>query len=217
MATFYLICFILGLALSLLSVLGGFGHLHLGHLHLGHHHLSHVAHPRGISHSTTPRGLSSVNGFTITAFLCWFGGAGYLLNRFSASSTALTVLLSCISGIAGASLLWVVLFKVLLPRERVLNAEDTAMPGVIAQVSGSIRDQGGIGEIIFSQAGARRAAAARSEDGTAIQRGTEVIVIRYERGIAYVRLWDDPGRPWVKLDRIKLDPINIGPDKPRPG
>jgi hypothetical protein len=206
MDTFYLICFILGLALSLLSVLGGFGHLHLGHLHLGHHHFGHVAHPRSVSHSTS-RGLSSVNGFTITAFLCWFGGAGYLLNRFSAFSTALVVLLSCISGIAGASLLWIVLFKVLLPRERVLNSEDTAMPGVIAHVSNSIRDHGGIGEIIFSQAGARRAAAACSEDGTAIQRGTEVIVIRYERGIAYVRLWDDPDRPWIKLDR----------DKPRPG
>jgi hypothetical protein len=211
MDTFYLICFILGLALSLLSVLGGFGHLHLGHLHLGHlhlghHHFGHVAHPRSVSHSTS-RGLSSVNGFTITAFLCWFGGAGYLLNRFSAFSTALIVLLSCICGIAGASLLWIVLFKVLLPRERVLNSEDTAMPGVIAHVSNGIRDHGGIGEIIFSQAGARRAAAACSEDGTAIQRGTEVIVIRYERGIAYVRLWDDPARPWIKLDR----------DQPRPG
>jgi hypothetical protein len=62
---------------------------------------------------------------------------------------------------------------------------------VLANVSDTIRDGNGIGEIIFSQTGARRAAAARSEDGLAIERGTEVVVIRYERGIAYVRRWND--------------------------
>ena len=62
---------------------------------------------------------------------------------------------------------------------------------VLAQVSDSIRDGNGIGEIIFSQSGARRASAARSEDGSAIERGAEVVVIRYDRGVAYVRRWDE--------------------------
>jgi hypothetical protein len=35
--------------------------------------------------------------------------------------------------------------------------------------------------------------AARSEDGTEIQRGAEVIVTRYENGIAYVRRWEELG------------------------
>jgi hypothetical protein len=65
------------------------------------------------------------------------------------------------------------------------------MPGVVAHVSDSIRDNGGIGEIIFSQTGARRSTAARSEDGSPIQRGAEVVVIRYERGVAYVRRFDE--------------------------
>jgi membrane protein implicated in regulation of membrane protease activity len=135
--------------------------------------------------------MSSVNGFTITAFLCWFGAAGYLLYRYSSLINLTILLLAILSGIAGAALLWTILFKLLLPRERVLTAEETEMPGVIAQVSDSIRDNGGIGEIIFSQTGARRSTAARSEDGTPIQRGAEVVVIRYERGIAYVRRFDD--------------------------
>jgi len=96
-----------------------------------------------------------------------------------------------VSGIAGAALLWAALFKVLLPHERILTGEETEMAGVLANVSDTIRDGNGIGEIIFSQTGARRAAAARSEDGLAIERGTEVVVIRYERGIAYVRRWND--------------------------
>jgi membrane protein implicated in regulation of membrane protease activity len=186
MDSFYLICFGVGLVLSAASVVGGFTHLHLGRLHIGHTtHASHTG-ARGNSH-----GPSSINGFTITAFLCWFGGAGYLLHRYSAFVAPLVLLLSLLSGVAGAALLWAVLFKVLLPREHVLTAEDTEMAGVLAQVSDSIRDGGGIGEILFSQTGARRCSAARSEDGRSIERGAEVIVIRYERGVAYVRRWDD--------------------------
>jgi hypothetical protein len=45
--------------------------------------------------------------------------------------------------------------------------------------------------MIFSQAGTRRAAPARSEDGVAIAKGIEVVVTRYERGIAYVRPWEE--------------------------
>src|SRR5271156_5014666 len=196
METVYLICFILGLVLSILSVAGG-----LTHLHIGHFHGSHVAHTH--THGGT-HGLSSVNGFTITAFLCWFGAAGYLLYRYSRLINLTILLLSIVSGIAGAMLLWTILFKLLLPRERILTEEETEMPGVIAQVTDSIRDNGGIGEIIFSQTGARRSTAARSEDGTPIQRGTEVVVIRYERGVASVRRFDD-------LSHHRLDELNDSP------
>jgi membrane protein implicated in regulation of membrane protease activity len=185
MDSFYLICFSVGLVMSLLSLLGGFAHLHFGRFHIGH-----TAHAHG-SHGTGDSGLSSVNGFTVTAFLCWFGGVGYLLHRYSGFIAPVVLLLSAISGIAGAALLWAVLFKLLLPRERVMTGEDSEMTGVLAHVSDAIRASNGTGEIIFSQTGARRASAARSEDGHAIERGTEVVVIRYERGIAYVRRWDD--------------------------
>jgi membrane protein implicated in regulation of membrane protease activity len=194
MDTFYLICFGVGLVLSVVSVLGGFAHLHLGHLHIGHSPLAH--HGAG-PHSSGSRGISAVNGFTLTAFLCWFGGAGYLLHRYRIFVAPLVLLLSVTSGILGAALLWAILFKVLLPRERVLNSEDTEMTGVLAQVSDSIRSNGSIGEILFLQTGARRCSAARSDDGRTIERGTEVVVIRYERGIAYVR-------PWAELEGDRL-------------
>jgi len=181
METVYLICFILGLVLSILSVTGGFTHLHIGRLHVGH-----TVHAHNAVH-----GLSSINGFTITAFLCWFGGVGYLLHRYSGFLTPLILLLAILSGLAGATILWAILFKLLLPHERLLTTEETEMPGVLARVSDSIRDNGGIGEIIFSQTGIRRSNAARSEDGSPILRGTEVVVIRYERGVAYVRPFED--------------------------
>jgi hypothetical protein len=49
----------------------------------------------------------------------------------------------------------------------------------------------GVGEILYSQNGARRSASVRSDDGEAIERGAEVIVMRYARGIAYVKRWDE--------------------------
>lgn len=186
MDSFYLICFSVGLILSLLSVIGGFAHLHIGRIHIGHMAHGHTPHATHRGH-----GLSAVNGFTITAFLCWFGGVGYLLHHFNIFIAPLVLIVAVLGGIFGAALLWAILFKVLLPRERILTQEDTEMAGVLASVSDTIRDGSGIGEIIFSQTGARRAAAARSEDGHAIERGTEVVVIRYERGIAYVRRWDE--------------------------
>jgi hypothetical protein len=49
----------------------------------------------------------------------------------------------------------------------------------------------GTGELIYSQAGTRRSCGVRAEDGSAIAKGTEVVVTRYEKGIAYVRLWSE--------------------------
>jgi hypothetical protein len=187
MDSFYLICFCVGLILSVVSFVGGFGHLHIGRFHIGH--TAHTAATHSASHRSP--GLSAVNGFTIMAFLCWFGGIGYLLHHYSSFMAPLVLLLAAMSGLVGAALLWTVLFKLLLPRERVLTPSDTEMTGVLAHVSDAIRESDSIGEIIFSQTGARRASAARSDDGHAIERGAEVVVVRYERGIAYVRRWED--------------------------
>jgi len=50
--------------------------------------------------------------------------------------------------------------------------------------------------------GARIPLAARSDGGTPIPRGEEVIVTRYEKGIAFVRTWEAMSQP---------DPV-VGPE-----
>ncbi len=47
------------------------------------------------------------------------------------------------------------------------------------------------GEIVYQQLGATRSAVARSEDGEALAKAEEVYVIRYEKGVAYVKRWED--------------------------
>jgi hypothetical protein len=50
---------------------------------------------------------------------------------------------------------------------------------------------GGTGEVIFEQHGVRRSAGARSDDGAPVEKGAEVVISRYEKGMAYVRKWDE--------------------------
>jgi membrane protein implicated in regulation of membrane protease activity len=179
MATFYLICFVLGFVLSMLAAFTGLGRVHVGNFHFGHGHVHTHAHAKGGGQ------LSALNGITLPAFLCWFGGAGYLLHQYSPLWAPLVLLLAGVSGFVGAGILYLALFRFLIPHEQVLSPEDTRMDGVVARVSDEIR-AGGIGEILFSQTGARRSSAACSESGAPIPRGTEVVVLRYARGIAYV-------------------------------
>lgn len=177
MTTLYLAGFIVGLVLSLLTVFAGVGHVHVGHVHL---------HPR-LNAKSGGSQLPLWNGFSPAAFLCWFGGVGYLLERFSVLGRLLILTAAAAAGALGAMIISWLIFKVLLPRERVLTREDTQMEGMLARVSDTVRALDGVGEILFSQNGTLRSAAARSEDRSAIERGTEVVVLRYERGIAYVR------------------------------
>ncbi len=92
-------------------------------------------------------------------------------------------------GLAGATIVFWFLSK-LMARDRTLNPADFEMVGVLGQVSSPVR-QGGVGEMIFTQDGIRRCAPIRSEDEIEIEKGTEVVVTRYERGIGYVRRWSD--------------------------
>jgi membrane protein implicated in regulation of membrane protease activity len=127
---------------------------------------------------------------TIAAFLAWFGGTGYLLEHYYGVWFVLALGISIVSGIGASAVVFWFLARVLLSREAPLNPADYDMTGMLGKLSLPIR-AGGTGELIYSQEGTRRCAGARSEDGSPIPKGSEVIVTRYEKGIAYVRPWDD--------------------------
>ena len=197
--TFYLTCFLVGLLLSALSLLGGMGHLG-GHVHLPHvphaGHVPHVPHsvhvPYGVGGTTTQGGANVPwwNAFSIMIFLCWFGASGYLLTRHGGFVAGVVLALAAVCGVVGGAILFLFLTKVMLPHERELTADDTPVVGVVGRVSSAIR-AGGTGEIVYQQMGAVMSTAARSDDGDAIEKEEEVYVIRYEKGIAYVRRWDE--------------------------
>src|SRR5262249_54093190 len=134
-ADFYLICFLVGFALSLISVLSGAFHVHLP----GLHHI-HGAHGSGSWSS------SMFNLATITAFLAWFGGVGFLLSKFSGLWFWFAFSIAVGGGLTGSAIVFGFLFKVLLANEQPLNTMDYEMIGVLGRVSSSIRESG-TGEI----------------------------------------------------------------------
>jgi len=130
------------------------------------------------------------NPMTIAVFLAWFGGTGYLLVHLRHIWVLAGLAFSTLSGLVGAGVVFVFAAKYFLANESSLDPMDFEMVGVLGKVSGSIRSRG-TGEIIFIQEGARKACAARSEEGEEIRRGEEVVVTRFDQGVAYVRRWSE--------------------------
>ena len=202
----FLLCFSIGALWSFLSVLlGGFhlGHWGSHHTGFGHAHAHGPAvHGSGIhahghasastSHSAQSSGMnwlgSMLNPSCVAIFLAWFGGVGYLLTRHSGWSFAINLTLAILVGVFGAWLLAAFL-RFLQSREHALDPADYEMVGVLGRVASSIRPNG-VGEVIYTRDGARRPVPARSDEGQEIRRGEEVIVTRYEKGVAYVRTWE---------------------------
>jgi membrane protein implicated in regulation of membrane protease activity len=202
---FYLICFVVGLVFSLLSLLGSAGRFHVGHWHhVAHWHLPHF-HGRGIGTVRAPhlgthgaiggavvRGaqVSFFNFSSLMAFLAWFGGTGYLLTRYSSLMIDAVFAVALLGGLLAGGAVFLFLVKVLLAHETQLDPADFDRTGALGKVNVKIRS-GGTGEIVFSQGGTRQTAGARSETGEMIPKGTEVVITRCEKGIAYVRRYDE--------------------------
>ena len=193
--SFYLVCFLVGLLLSAFSLLGGMGHFG-GHVPLPHAHIPHLPATGHVPH--LPQGTGGQagatvpwwNAFSIMIFLCWFGAAGYLLTRYGGLVAGVVLVVAAVCGLAGGAIVFFFMARVLLPHERELTADETDVVGVVGHVSAPIR-AAGTGEIVYEQMGALHSAPARSEDGQPISKQEEVFVVRYERGIAYVRRWED--------------------------
>jgi membrane protein implicated in regulation of membrane protease activity len=196
-AIFYLVCFLIGVTLSVLSFVGGAFHLPHVHVHVPHAHVphgvGHAAHAGGhaaAGHGAQNAEMPFFNFATITAFLAWFGGSGYLLTRYSALTVTVIMFVAVVVGLLGAAFIFLFVAKFLMKHDRELDPADFDRVGVLGHIVSPIRE-GGTGEIIFSQAGTRHTCGARSESGEALSKGTEIIVTRYEHGIAYVRRWEE--------------------------
>jgi membrane protein implicated in regulation of membrane protease activity len=188
----FLGCFVVGFALSALSLALSTVHLHLhahvpfvDHLHVPHVHVHHGTHG-----SPGDGAVAPINFATVMAFLAWFGGTGYLLTSEFRWLAIPALMLATVSGTGGAAVVFWVMTRVLWSPDENMQSADYQMVGVLGRVGHTIRE-GGTGELIYSHGGTRHSCGARSADGRAIENGAEVVVTAYDRGIAYVKRWDD--------------------------
>ena len=185
----FLGCFVVGFVLSALSFASGALNLHF-HLHVPFVHHLHVppAHAGHAAHGGA--GVSPLNFATMMVFLAWFGGTGYLLTSEFRWLTIPALTVAMLGGLTGAAVMFWVMSRVLWsPREN-MQSVDYQMVGLLGRISQPVRE-GGTGELIYSRDGARHSCGARSADGRAIEKGLEVVVTAYDRGIAIVRRWDE--------------------------
>ncbi|MCD6033363.1 MAG: hypothetical protein K0S78_5549 [Thermomicrobiales bacterium] len=169
----------------------------------------------GLDHTPGDHGFSSLfNVSSILAFLTWFGGVGYLARNGLGWHWSISLLVAVLGGVAAA---WLVLWfvrKVLRSPQEALDPRDYERVGVLARVTSSIRE-GGVGEIVWEQRGSRMVTSARSAEAVPIARGTEVLILRVERGMAIVEPFDDllEGRKTTSASqeaRMEGNPHTVG-------
>ena len=188
MISFFAGAFAFGLLFTIFTfLLGGFG----THAHgVAHGLLSGLTESHGSAHAHGQNGnhLSPFSLSTLSAFLTWFGGAGYLLTRYSPLTALAIALMALVFGVVGGALFFTAIARFIVPRLTVLNPEDFRVQGAVARVTSTIQPDR-IGEIVYTLGGSRHADGARSESGEMIERGTQVVILRIEKGIAYVQPW----------------------------
>ena len=189
MTSFFVGCFAFGLLFSvatfLLGAFGGTGSHGVAHGLMGGVTGSHAS---AHAHGHSANDVSPFSASTLSAFLTWFGGAGYLLMRYSPLAALAVTLTALVFGAIGGALFFAAIARYIVPRLTVMNPEDFRVQGAVARVTSTIQS-GGIGEIVYTLGSTRHADGARSESGHIIERGTQVVVLRMEKGIAYVEPW----------------------------
>lgn len=188
MTSLFLYTFFVGFGLTLVSVIlgvvdiggdGGADGGDLSHGH-GHGHGHHHGHLAGKIATISP-----INFQTIVAALTGFGGMGYLVTTMGMAG----LLIPLVAAIGGGVFTAWLIFKFqrfLVKGERPMGP--TSYIGIVGKLTLPIRE-GGTGEIVYTQQDSRMVSAARSHDGRPIERGEEVVILRYEKGVAYVQLW----------------------------
>jgi hypothetical protein len=137
--------------------------------------------------------------------VAWFGGVGYLLRWAAGWPRRWCSRSPRSSGWGWESPVQRVFSAFGRASRGDLRPESYTLPGTLGHVAVAIR-QGGVGEVIYEQGGVRQVVAARAADGTAIARGTEVVVLKVERGVASVEpfealLGEDQPRPVLSGDQ----------------
>ena len=139
-----------------------------------------------VDRGTSQETISPLNMPTILAAITWFGGVGYVLTRMAFLDWLLILGVAVLGGSLGGYIVYYFFAKVLWPAQtRPMDPMEYDLRGTYARVVSGIAPNG-TGEIMYTKGGTRAVAGARSADGSPLPKGADVMVVRYERGLAYV-------------------------------
>jgi membrane protein implicated in regulation of membrane protease activity len=138
--------------------------------------------------------LSWLSPLTLAAGALWFGGAGLLAEGLlPPAASAVAVPLAVVAAVLGAAFVRAAMAAFVRASTPPLHGDAV---GAVGTLSAPIRADAP-GEVIYALEGLRCSAAARSVDGAPLPRGTSVVIVRRERGIA----WVEPLDPLAALNQ----------------
>lgn len=182
--TIYLVSFFTGFFFVVLSaIFGGLfsaDHMGEGVVDLGHD--GGVGDGGGFGHALHFPILSPI---TISFLIASFGGMGIIYSRFLQLPAALHIPGAAASAVAMTALCYMVIGKLFGGAEGTSSPREDELIGIEAQVGITIPPEG-TGQIVYSVAGIRYTAPARSSDRSEIKTGSTVKVDRIEGGVFYV-------------------------------
>jgi hypothetical protein len=161
-----------------------FGHMHGAH-GFGHHGVGH-----GHGHGPGDGHVGHFNFSTLMAFMAVFGATGYLLTRHSRFETAMALVAAFGAGLVGAAIVSWYFTKMLIDYDRTMRPDDFDLVGTIGRIT-IATSHAGTGELLYEQNGARKSVPIRSDDENVLRRDDEVVVTRFEKGIAYGKKFEE--------------------------
>lgn len=192
LAGFFMFLFAFGLIFSVVSLVFGAGHD--AGAHVGGHAGGLDAHGVALHDGATaahhsggvPNGLPApLNLSTVLIFLTWFGAAGYIARVSWGAGLPAALAIGTALGLVGATLVYLFLARFLWRGQTALDPANYQLVDTVARVSSPIRP-GRTGEIVYTVDGKRRVDGARASVNAVLPLGADVVIERYEGGIAYV-------------------------------
>ena len=169
----YLICLVVGLVFTLVSVLAG--HFFGGH---GEHVGGSGGHAEAGADSSDMPGISIFSPTIMASFVTAFGGFGLIFTQFPATArTVISAPLSIFCALLVAGGLYKFLSSVFRHTQSSSESHVARLAGTEASVISPIPENG-VGEIAYVVGGTRYTAPARVENGTAIANGKSVKITR---------------------------------------
>ncbi|WP_054706440.1 NfeD family protein [Bacillus sp. JCM 19041] len=125
----------------------------------------------------------------ILSTLSFFGASAYLLERFSPFTSAISASIAVVIALVLAILFNLFILTPLQHAEESNAYDDEDLEGRTGEIILSIPTDG-YGEVVLRGDSGTIAKTAACVDGTEIQAGTEVVIVKIEKGIAYVAMLD---------------------------
>lgn len=169
----YLLCLVVGLVFTLLSV--AFGHFFGGH---GDHVGGSGGHAEAGADNSDMPGVSIFSPTIIASFITAFGAFGLAFSEFAPTKNVfISAPLSLVSALVVAALMYTVLGSLFRHTQSSSESHISQLQGTTASVVSPIPENG-VGEIAYVVSDTRYTAPARSENGAAIANGKLVTISR---------------------------------------